>query len=232
MVNVVENVNIANPVSGIPVAASAYVLYESNGAMCAATKHRIKDNKLGLGRTISLSRLKSEFSESASESEAELLPSNTLVYSENRMLWHTPAVRKPMWFLMQGKSNGFEVWWPNLLWDVDRVRKRLSVFALGRSTRPCPESIVYHAPLMNIDSAGVLCEGTARLPRELNLSSIDRIQACIFESSFTHVNHNATLRSGASDIEHMQYWRKQSRSMSRVSVKDMSSFGRLRELLS
>ena len=232
MVRVLDNVNLAKPVDGVPVAAKAYVLYEANGAVCAATRHTVVNNQLGLGRIITLQRLRSEVRDAAETSLCEFLTPNTLVHSEQRLVWHSKAVKAPMWFQLQGKTRGFEVWWPNLLWDVDRVQRRLNVYALGSGRRPTLSSKVYHAPLMNIDRCGLLCEGSAHLPRQLDLSNIKKIEACIFESAFTHTNHDHTLRGGASNSQHVKFWREMSKSKDKVRVKDMTALGNLKEILS
>jgi len=84
---------------------------------------------------------------------------------------------------------------------------------------------------MNIGGEGTLCEGSARLPRRLDEGHIGEIEACVFASNFTHVNHDQTLRGIEGNREHVTFWRRKEKLKDRVRVAELVRKGRLGEVL-
>jgi len=231
MVSVVENVNLSEPVRGVPVADVAYVFYHDGNEHCAVTQHRVREGKLGPGRVVSMRSISERFAKITGSNATCLLPERVFISNQKMFAWHTQAHYAPMWFSINGQQWAHRVWWPNLVWVVDKQQRRLRLFAVGRSTRPTLETVLYHAPLMNIGGEGTLCEGSARLPRRLDEGHIGEIEACVFASNFTHVNHDQTLKGIEGNREHVAFWRRKEKLKDRVRVAELVRKGRLGEVL-
>ena len=223
------SVALSDPVSGIPEPKVAYVLYEVGGEFCAASRHGIKDGKLGVGQAVGLGRLSREFEDRDIEPRAQILPENLIAYSRTVLAWISKGRMAPMWFNLRGRHICYRVKWPHLLWVANRRSPSLRLFAMGSSCRPGMATRLYRAPLMNIGPDGVLCEGSARLPSVVDLASIEDIERCVLDSCFTHVNHKQTLKGGADDKAHMAYWRAKQRTGEGVRVRELVYWGRVED---
>lgn len=231
MVAISREIDYSDPVKGIPTAALAYVLYEQNGSVCAATKHEVVDGRLQLGRVIGLDMLARDLASKEAAGAVELLPPSVLVVSPSLLVWTSPQRFADMWFRVTGRTVCYRVWWPRLVWLADRRGRGLRVFALGGGGRPTLRTRLYHAPLMNINAWGTLCEGSATLPPSVNIATMAEVEACVFESCFTHTNHDKTMRGGADSKRHVAFWRDKGRTRERVKVSEMTPYKRLEEVL-
>lgn len=231
MVSVNKDLNVSSPVKGIPTASTAYVLYKVGETYCSATRHAVDDGKLGMGKVISLKSLADQLGEVGPGAEPAILPDSVFIHTTRLFGWTTPTRKHPMWFNVGGKRRGCNVVWPNMLWLADTKQRLLRVFAIGKGGRPGYESPVYHAPLMNIDSWGRLCEGSAHLPRKMTVEKLAEIEACVFDSYFTHVNHEKTLRCATDNRGHIRFWRTKERTRENVRVRELVRIGTLREVL-
>jgi PRTRC genetic system protein B len=231
MVSIVEDLNMSEPVRGVPVAERAYVFFHDGTEHCAVTQHRIRNGKLGPGRVVSMRSIGDRFARITGSDKVRLLPENVFISNQRLFAWVTPARYDAMWFSVNGRQWAHNVWWPNLLWIAERDTHRLRVFAVGGSGRPTMETILYHAPVMNIGGSGLLCEGSAQLPRQLDEEHISEIEACVYESNFTHVNHGQTLKGIKGNRGHLAFWRDKEKLKDRVRVAELVSKGRLKEVL-
>ena len=137
------------------------------------------------------------------------LPPDILGISATQLAWYTPPSIRPMWFRSGDHRRKLIVPWPALLW---RARPgQLSVAALDDPNRPKPDQALFHAPLMNISERGVLCPGSAVLPPSCDLEHRLAYEQCVFDTAFTHVSHEKTLKlSGAKAVDstgHLKFWR-------------------------
>jgi len=160
-----------------------------------------------------------------------LLPETVFVSNRRMFAWTSPSRYAPMWFSINGRQWANRVWWPNLVWIASKEQRRLKVFAVGRSSRPTLETILYHAPLMNIGDDGDLCEGSAKLPRRLDESRIGDIEACIYDSNFTHVNHEHTIKGCRGNRGHVAFWRQKEKMNTPIRVAELVRKGTLGEVL-
>jgi PRTRC genetic system protein B len=231
MVHVVEQANFSEPVRGVPVAKRAYVFYHDGSDYCSVTQHEVREGSLGPGRVVSLKGVGERFARMTRSDAPCLLPDNVFVSNGRMFAWVTTSRHAPMWFSINGRQWAHRVDWPHLLWIAYKDRPRLRVFALGRASRPRLDTVVYHAPLMNIGSDGSLCEGTARLPRRMDESRLADIESCIYDSNFTHVNHDKTLKGRPGNREHIAYWGDQEKLAASVKVADLVRRGTLAEVL-
>lgn len=208
----------------------AVVIYEDgHGFASTATRHSItRQNTLSLGRVISLPTILNEMSELVSNQcgQKSILPEKVLLDSEQKIVWYTRRNVAPMWFRSENGALSFRVEWPPLFWVVSKSNRSLKVFALPTSSRPTDNTKLYHAPLMNVSEDGVVCQGTAKLPEHIGVSTLGLCEDVIYDSQFTHVNHDVTWRNGASNLEHMDSWRKRAAvdglKPKRVLVRDLS----------
>jgi PRTRC genetic system protein B len=70
----------------------------------------------------------------------------------------------------------------------------LRVFAVKGRTRPGTDTLLHHAPLMNVYADGKVCTGSAPLPGSTLSSSIAAWEAAFWNSSFTHPNQQRAVR--------------------------------------
>lgn len=231
MVQVITKNRFSKPVDNVPRATVAYVVYEVGGSICATTRHDVREGKLAVGRLVSTKALLEDLEDRGRSKDLEILPQNVLVSDRRVLAWYTKSQIKPMWFDMHGIKRGLTVEWPSLLWLANGEKRSLAVYGLGSNKRPDARTKVYHAPLMNIGSHGTLCEGTARLPRTIEIETIGKIESCVFDSFFTHVNHKKTIKGCESSEAHFRFWRERDRSKGGIRVKDMVSVGTLFDVL-
>lgn len=230
MVEIVKRVELSEPVKGVPVADRAFVFYTDGHSHCAVTQHRIQQDRLGPGRVVSMRSIGETFARLSKSDAPLLLPPEVFVSTGEIMAWTTANRCAPMWFRIGGRRFSYRVEWPALLWWVNKRRRQLRVFALGRNTRPTKQTVLYHAPLMNIGGDGVLCQGTAPLPRRLDETRLRAIEESLFDSCFTHTNHDKTVKHGDSNKAHVAYWRGKERSKGAVRVSELVRYGRVAEL--
>jgi PRTRC genetic system protein B len=123
-----------------------------------------------------------------------LLPEHMLAVNQERMLWWCPASRRRIWFKPADKDhkdldrlkklNGKFVFHPPLLFVARGGHLR--VLAMQENRRPTAETRLFRAPYWNLDGAGHLCVGTARMPREVDPALITRFEDGFFNSAFSH----------------------------------------------
>ncbi len=210
----------------------AIVLYGRGQSVSEyATIHNVSNNRLGLGRLTDIRNVRSTITKrankvsKAAEQESvkslQMIPSNVLINHSKLVVWHTPAKRQSMWFSKSGEK-AFNVKWPSLVWAVSS--KGLYVFAKATDARPNEATRLYHAPLMNINTSGFLCQGGAQLPDERSLDTLSQIESTLTDSYFTHLNvnfNNDKRQHYSDDKNHMAFWREKEKSGSSVRAKEM-----------
>lgn len=194
---------------------TALLLYQTEGRVLGTlhplTATRRGQAAIGAGRPFShrdLQALLALLAGQPGRRPVEWLPSTILAHSTAFTAWWRPARVGPMGFLLHGQRFGFRVPWPSLVFVARE--QRLWCAALAENTRPEPETMLYHAPLMNIDAHSEVCLGTAEVPPDSTIPSLAAWEAVVCETSFAHVNHRHTLQiDGATDIsteQHFAFW--------------------------
>lgn len=124
----------------------------------------------------------------------EILPPTVLYRDRNATIWWLPPMIRPMH--LRTHDDGAQTivtHWPNL---VALVRNRtLHLVAVEGSERPGASTELFHAPLPNVFASTQVCTGSARLPLAMRISDLPGWESVVFDSAFTHVNHDATLRA-------------------------------------
>jgi len=201
---------------------------DTNKIVCA-TRHQINtNNTLSLGRVVSASHISKAFSElntGQSKQIVSWLPESVLCDSSEYLVWYKRRFVGEMWFRVGSKPESFTVEWPPLVFVANKSHRSLRVFTLPSNNRPTGRTRLYHAPLMNINSHGILCQGTAALPSQICIETIHHCESTLFDSQFTHVNHEFTLRKETSNKQHLDYWKGKAKNITqpakRVSVKEL-----------
>ena len=136
-----------------------------------------------------------------------LLPASVLVHGAARLVWMVRAKVRPMWFVLGRKSYRFAVPWPTLI--LDASESGLRVAALASTRRPGARSALFHAPLMNVYANSAVCLGNAVRPGEHGSTAMKVWEQTVFESNFSHVNHEHTLALRAKQVNndaHLKFW--------------------------
>lgn len=209
----------------------ALVFHEVN-KKTVVTRHAVRNGTLTTGVPISADEVLrhcQRSDEHADNTQQWILPSNVLYHSASKMCWYTKAQKRPMWFRSKSVLR-FNVWWPALLWCLHG--RNLSLYALGNNQRPHQDTKVYRAPLMNIDCQGRVCLGSATLPENTGYAHLSQIEACIFDSNFSHLN-GANPKHGealSDDTSHIGFWRKRNNTDTKIRVKELHYLGKLNQI--
>lgn len=174
--------------------------------------------RLGAGQGVSLSDLTDLLALVANRSAPVkgLLPINVLGQSSNYLCWYVPGSIRPMWFLGRNKQAvRYTVPWPNLIFKVNEGA--LSVASYKGCQRPKSGTRLYHAPIGNVYNDARVCTGNATIPSVCGVESMSDWESVIFDTMFTHVNHENTLvkpipstrgKGSVSSGEHLKFWKK------------------------
>lgn len=113
-----------------------------------------------------------------------------LALSEHEMVWWMRPSRRTMWFNTDG-SDGLgqcfgEAWHPGLVFCAGECGWR--VYAIKGSERPEADTPLFQAPYYNVNSEGLICRGSADLPKSIGPDQIEAHEEVFFRSRFTHPN--------------------------------------------
>lgn len=139
-----------------------------------------------------------------------LLPPNVVSVSATHIAWTIPAQIRPMLFNIAGMPfKSLSVPWPRLL-VVANNQGKLAVAALKGRGRLSAKTKVFNAPLMNIGRHGDVCTGSAQLPADVKADDIKQWESVLFDTAFSHVNNQATLKldkkDGVDTKTHFKFW--------------------------
>lgn len=204
----------------------AFVLHEKESNVFV-TQHQVKNNKMGLGKLVDFGAVQNLFEqkkETANIDSDLFLPSENIVLDNFKtIVWYTKSQKRAMWFRTNNGVNSFMVRWPSLLFIASKQRNMLQVFALATSSRPTLSSKLYDAPIMNVSSNGVVCQGSATLPKLIEAQTIVDMENTIYESQFTHINDARGKENNAlnSTENNLRYWKSKSKNNQRVYAKEL-----------
>lgn len=141
----------------------------------------------------------------------QILPASVLVADSDLLVWHLPAMRRPIIFQTHDKQlnadvSGRPVLHPPLLF-VARPG-RIAVYVLASGDRPGMDTPLFRAPYFNLYPTGSMCEGNVPLPpaptpTEATLAGYE---AAFYDSAFVHTNlgHGQLIRWQGG---HAGFWR-------------------------
>ncbi|WP_338871652.1 PRTRC system protein B [Spirosoma sp. SC4-14] len=121
-----------------------------------------------------------------------LMPENVLYVNprgEGMVIWYTPPMKQKLFFSSHLGIKDGPAYVPALLWKA--TKNQLYIFALDKKKRPTLSTKLYHAPLFNTASNGLVCIGDVKIP-SLDTASLGRFmqawQDFFFNSKFSHLN--------------------------------------------
>lgn len=205
----------------------------SNRVVCA-TRHQVNSdtNTLSIGTIISAPQIAKSFSElkvEKSKKSTLCIPENVIFDSDEILVWFKRRSVADMWFRHGSKPMRLVVEWPPVLFAAMKKTQSMFVFALGKNSRPKDSSILYHAPFMNINDRGHLCQGTAHLPNNICTGTIHECESTLLDSQFTHVNHEYTFRHKTDNTNHFNFWKSKAKAKDklpkRLTTKELSPTG-------
>jgi PRTRC genetic system protein B len=220
--------------NSVEIKTSFALVFHSVDDENVITKHNIIDNKIGAGIVVDPIDVIHNAVEISEQTHTTLLPSNVLVDNAQQLVWHVPGRNMNMWFQIRGtKQIALRVWWPNLVFVCNKQTRTLRVFATATASRPHAATPLYHAPLMNINTTGHLCLGSAVLPQTLTVNTIKQIEACLFDSNFSEVHgfKDTKYPYSANKKAHLKFYRERQKTAQKFTAKDLRPFKRLHELL-
>ena len=171
-----------------------------------------RSTRVGSGRLLGASerqRLLDVLSNTSQSSNHYLEP-EILSHSTTQIAWYMPGAVRKMWFRVGNSVQSVRVPWPTLVFCA-RPRT-LSIAALNTPARPRADAKLFHAPLMNVHANTQLCTGSSPLPEACSLSARNEYEAIVFDTNFSHVNHDRTLKlndpKAVDTKHHLKFWRE------------------------
>jgi PRTRC genetic system protein B len=194
---------------------SAIMLYASqgNGYGCHsyyATTHPVEFDDNGApviqaGQPVDIANLKSSLSKllGSAQNHSGVLPDNILSVGIEHIVWWQKPGKRTMFFdcaqkgegvVNVGKRTGVG-FTPGLVFVAKG--QKMMVFAIKGDERPEADTVLHHAPFMNVWIDGRVCTGSAPLPGETVATSVAAWESAFWLSNFSHPNHvNAVKYKG------------------------------------
>jgi PRTRC genetic system protein B len=224
--NVATNSSVSIPtVSEQLMPISAFVFYGYDDKTCqAVTRHSVVNNRLSSPTLLRSEDVNALLMEITDTSDGKTLaPANVLKNTPTHIVWYTKRMTRLMWFRTSSGVKSYLVEWCPLLWISTKDGNSCHIMALGSNVRPSGKSRLFIPPLMNISSSGSLCQGTARIPNAVTYDSLVDVQNTVFDSCFSHVNTDKTLKGkNVSNTKHIKFWQEKSKTKSRVRTKELN----------
>ncbi|MCO4319981.1 hypothetical protein [Aliidiomarina quisquiliarum] len=207
----------------------------------ASTIHSVENGALGIGKPVSCGEVISALNNiMQEEAEQGLLRERTgkdrVGWTDKRVIfenasivaWVAPATKRAMWFRI-GSDRRIKLnpYWPRLLFIAHKSSMQLRVYCVARAN-VTPDTLIYHAPICNVNAQGVICQGSATRPEYKGITTsafLDECEAVIYDSNFTHVNHNQTFnhkgRNGVTTEAHIAHWKRIEKAQRKTTTKDL-----------
>jgi PRTRC genetic system protein B len=186
---------------------SAILLYGRNGETHYGAHHAVRLSQqgpvIGPGTSLSGDLLREAVKQLATGAVSDcFLDANVLAASDGFLAWWRAPQKTLVWF---DSANLFDFYGdearkrafsttlpiPGLVFVVDHGE--FFVYAVEGEQRPTRDSILYHAPLMNVWESGEICTGNVKLPKEASSHRIKDWERAFFGSKSTHFNPRENL---------------------------------------
>ncbi|CAG2159747.1 PRTRC system protein B [Cupriavidus numazuensis] len=178
------------------VALQGAILFygQGPGQFTYATAHRVEPDRegkpvIGAGSPLNRMALIHAVREVAQASlpKGEFLTPNVLSISPSAVTWWCPPAMRRVFFSCKelGKRSAV-VPHPGLVFQASQ--SGFAVFALRGDERPVPGTALFEPPYFNTWDRGKICIGSAHVPKQIDVASIDGWEAGFFNSAFTHPN--------------------------------------------
>ena len=204
---------------GVLVPVQAVVFYENpckKDEMVFATRHGVgKSNEgfsLSSGKPLTIQAVKAlaKQAQKMIKSRPEILPQEVLMADESLIVWWRPAGLTDMLFdvSMHGEQSGRErlqgvclsMHLPPLVFALrrglgSRAWQGIYVYALEKNERPGADTLLFRAPLLNVNDEGSVCWGDGTLPEGRSVCDLNHWENMFFGSKFTHYNGSSPIKS-------------------------------------
>lgn len=154
-------------------------------------EHTDGQARLGAGTLVTPRMLASLMNEVGQSVPAEILPECTLVRTAEMIVWWKPASIGRMFFVNRQddkglrKLNGKQYPHPPLLFKVSG--SSIWIRALAENKRPVAKTKVCMAPYWNCYDNGVVCTGSATIPKQTSVAAaMHDWERWFFRSEFSH----------------------------------------------
>ena len=208
------------------------ILHGRLGRCELATRHPIRDGKLQPGSYIqpeSLLDMVSGALANGASSKGRWADPRVLFEDADQLVWFRRAAPHPLYFRRGEKVAALSVRFPTLVFRASKAHTNLAIYATAGVKRPTPRTLLYHAPVFNLNSAGDLCFGDAvsDWPDDVSHQSLDQMADCFLKVCGSHTNHDQTLRgSRTSDAALLKFWKKKALNGASVLASEMQPMGK------
>ena len=188
--------NITYPDKKMSVQLSHAMLFYQGGGNTLATVHKIQDNKLLAGKSVSMQDVEELF-HTEHQQKMILIPPEIIAWSRNEVIWFEKSRIRPMFFNVPetsrqylNKISGKNVVWPNLLFRISR--SEIYCWAVKSNRKPTLDTMLYRAPFTNIFNDSRVCPPTQfREIHEENMIEFARKAVDLFfRGHFSHLYGN------------------------------------------
>jgi len=182
--------------------SEAVLVYRAGGGEAFASLHKVKQADDGAaylapGEPLTTAFVRALAQRLGAQVKPEIYPENVLARTPDMLVWWSPPQRRVMFFggtdEQARKMNGLVFPHPALVFKV--VGKDLFLRATATTSRPGPDTSLKTAPYWNMDSRGLVCAGSMRVPESSDIASIPAWQDAYFQSQFTHAAGAVRLTS-------------------------------------
>ncbi|AZL83407.1 hypothetical protein EIJ81_00645 (plasmid) [Aliivibrio salmonicida] len=116
----------------------------------------------------------------------DIIPTNVLVNNDKYLVWYVEPKQRDIWFTNSDVGCIGKVPHPKLIFVTSKINNTINLSVVkSEINRPDNSTELFHAPLANIYKSGDLCIGSAKMPDEICIKSIDEIEAVLFESNYS-----------------------------------------------
>jgi len=196
--------SIDRDLSHLPRTTSALLFHTTGGVhlteLAMVTAHTVEHDDAGrphlaAGRPITPAdeRRILDLLQGRAEGQIEILPQNVLARSAELLMWWLPPSVRPMYLKNRktGRNMKIDTRWPNLVLLV--IGRTLYVAAVEGNERPGASSQLFHSPTPNVFSDARVCTGSAKLPSDSSLETMDQWVSVLADTYWTHDNHADTM---------------------------------------
>ena len=170
--------------------------YDTRNPDSFVTKHLVGFSaegvpSLGAGTALNKSDLTDLLKQLRGSLSVEFLPAHVLACTQESIVWWAPAAVRPMFYALEKGGevallSGKKLPQPGLIFRAQAGS--LDVRAVACHDRPQPYTPLYRAPYWNVSDRGDVCLGSARVPGEVSIASLQGWEEGFFQSEFTHPN--------------------------------------------
>ncbi|HEU0299481.1 MAG TPA: hypothetical protein VFR37_08510 [Longimicrobium sp.] len=115
----------------------------------------------------------------------EVLPASILCRTHDVLSWWSPPRKRTLFFKHSDLRalEGEDLPVPGLVWRFDTFEGKLYVRAYAGADRPGPNTPLAYAPFLNVESTGLVCQGTMKRPASVTPAAATEWEEAFFNAS-------------------------------------------------